>query len=189
MIIDGLSGAAYKRVYILGAWVDSSWGSVMTNGLRIFSSVAILFLLSSAQLPSANGYILNQRWSTTATDGSGLGLGDPTTVTWSLMPDGSNIPGEGNSDLISFLDNVIGAGPGGADLTQRPWFPSFEASFGRWDELSGVTYVYEPNDDGANHNSLPGVLGVRGDARIAVTSWTATVGCWLTTSFPTAATW
>ena len=140
----------------------------MTNGRRIFSSVAILFLLSATQLPHAAGYILNQRWSSTATNGNGLGLGDPTTITWSIMPDGSNIPGEGTSDLISFLDNVIG-GSGGADLTQRPWFPAFEASFARWDALSGVTYVYEPNDDGVNHDSLPGQLGVRGDARIGGT--------------------
>lgn len=116
-----------------------------------------------------------QRWSTTATDGGGLGQGDPTTVTWSIVPDGTfigassfdaNGGGPGNSDMIAFLDGIRGAGPGGADLTQRPWFTVFVDAFDRLSALSGLTFVYEANDDGVNHGSAAGSLGERGDIRI-----------------------
>lgn len=76
-------------------------------------------------------------------------------------------PGEGLSDFIASFDNRFGAGPGGSDLTQRPWFQYFDASFNRYAELSGLSYAYEPNDDGAAHNGVGGSLGVRGDVRIA----------------------
>lgn len=111
--------------------------------------------------------------------------GSPFSLTWSVVPDGTTIatgnvaanPQTGNpaesadpSSVIAFLDNVIGAGPGGSDLTQRPWFPLFDSAYGRWDELSGLSMAFEPNDDGANANPNaafnPGVAGVRGDMRI-----------------------
>lgn len=124
-----------------------------------------------------NKYELSGRWSSTATNGGGLTQGDPTTLTWSFVPDGTEISqgcgvnGESNddSDFIDFFDGQFGAGPGGTDLTQRPWFVHFEVVFDRWEELTGITYIYEPNDDGAIYGgnaSLPGVVGVRGDIRI-----------------------
>lgn len=115
------------------------------------------------------------RWSSTATDGGGLGQGDATTLTWSIVPDGTNIPassfddnggGEGPSDLISFLDGIRGAGGGGADLTNRPWFQVFVDAFDRLGAVSGLTYVYEAADDGVELNSASGSLGDRGDVRI-----------------------
>lgn len=122
------------------------------------------------------GFQLNvNRWTQTVTNGSGLSQGDPTTLTWSIADDGTTIPGfngepEAPSDLIAFLDRVRGAGPGGSDLTQRPWFSLFTAAFSRLSELSGLTYVYEPNDDGVAFSNFPvvnsGTLGVRGDVRI-----------------------
>ncbi len=123
-----------------------------------------------------NKYRLVNRWSTTATNGGGLSQGDPTTLTWSFVPDGTAI-GQGcgvsgestdDSDLIAFLDQQFGAGPGGADLTQRPWFVYFQDVFDRWEELTGNTYVYEPNDDGGNYGGTGpiGILGTRGDLRI-----------------------
>ncbi|MEM7351398.1 MAG: hypothetical protein AAF657_11365, partial [Acidobacteriota bacterium] len=33
------------------------------------------------------------RWSVTATNGGGLGQGDPTVLTWSIVPDGTSIFG------------------------------------------------------------------------------------------------
>ena len=39
------------------------------------------------QFPDTN------RWYRTASNGSGLGQGDPTTITWSVIPDGTPIPG------------------------------------------------------------------------------------------------
>ena len=125
--------------------------------------VAISF---SCVQQSANAYVLSTRWDTTATDGGGLNFGDPTTVTWSIVPNGTPIQGDPDSDLIAVFDNAFGAGPGGSDLTQRPWFTHFEEAVGRWSELSGLNYVYEPNDDGVQNATQAGVLGVRGDARI-----------------------
>lgn len=130
---------------------------------RQIHAAVILFLLAFAQ--SAAAFIPGNRWSSTASGSTGP-AGDPITLTWSIVPDGTNIPGEGGSDLVDFLDGILGAGPGGADLTQRPWFRLFEESFDRWSQLGGVTYVYEPNDDGVTHGSFSGSLGVRGDLRI-----------------------
>ncbi|MFT4629626.1 MAG: hypothetical protein ACI9WC_003131 [Arenicella sp.] len=65
------------------------------------------------------------------------------------------------SDLIAFLDSIHGAGPGGAGLTLRPWFPIFEPAFDNWGVLNAIQYVYEPNDDGAGAGSggAPGLVG------------------------------
>jgi len=113
------------------------------------------------------------RWGTTATDGSGLQQGDPTTLTWSVLPNGTTIPngigeGTGPSDLITRLDDIYhgGSSPGGSDLTQRAWWGLMDSVFDRFESLSGLTYVYEANDDGATAFNNPGVLGVRGDVRI-----------------------
>ncbi len=121
-----------------------------------------------APFQSADAFIVVNRWGRTATDGTGLVQGQPTTLTWGIVPDGTAIPSTGGtSTAIAALDAVFGAGPGGSDLTQRPWFTQFETSFGRWAELSGLSYVYEPSDDGASHGSALGALGVRADLRIA----------------------
>ncbi|MEQ9407474.1 MAG: Calx-beta domain-containing protein [Fuerstiella sp.] len=114
------------------------------------------------------------RWTRTATDGSGLGQGDPTTLTWSFVADGTSITGgrEGTSasDLIAFLDGIYGNVTPDTDYTDEVWFPVFEAYLNRWGEVSGLTYIYEPNDDGSqiinNSGSASGVTGVRGDLRI-----------------------
>lgn len=115
------------------------------------------------------------RWSNTATDGTGLVQGEVTTLTWSFVPDGTSIYGyngeaTSNSSLIEFLDTQIGAGPGGTDLTNRPWFVHFQSVFDRWEELTGIRYIYEPNDDGSAWTVFSiagGQLGVRGDVRIS----------------------
>ena len=121
-------------------------------------------------------YQLNNRWSSTATDGTGLNLGDATTLTWSIVPDGTaisggcGVAGESNdpSNLIAFMDSIYGAGPGGADLSLRPWFVYFEDVYQQWSPVTGLTYVYEDNDDGAIYASEVniGILNVRGDLRI-----------------------
>ena len=58
-------------------------------------------------------------------------------------------------------------GPVARISTQRPWFTYFQQSFDRWGQLGGMTYVYEPNDDGISLSSAAGSLGVRGDVRIS----------------------
>src|SRR5262249_21725810 len=119
-------------------------------------------------------YNLGTRWTRTATDGIGLQQGDPTTLRWSILPDGVSIPGDPTtgeltspSTLIATLDARFGAGPGGSDLTRRPWFHLFTDCYDRLSELSGLTYVYEPAEDGAPiaANDI-GIINVRGDIRI-----------------------
>ncbi len=104
------------------------------------------------------------RWSQTATDGSGLGQGDPTTLTWSIVPDGTIILGyageaDSPSNLRAYLDGVYG--------NEANWLPLFQQVFDRWGELTGITYVYEPNDDGASFTAAEGQIGGRGDVRIS----------------------
>ena len=139
--------------------------------LRIVVPLTVLAVWPVLAIP-LRAFEVTDRWITTATDGSTGSQGDPITVTWGIVPDGTQIKDSGptsGSDLISFLDTNIGAGPGGSDLTLRPWFSIFEDSFARLSELSGVTYVYEPNDSGQsirNRTFWQGLLGVRPDVRI-----------------------
>ena len=95
------------------------------------------------------------RWSFTATDGGGLGQGDPTNLTWSIVPDGTSTP-SGVSNLVAAFDAQV-----------PDWLSVLQAALDRWSELSGLNYIYEPNDDGVDLWSAPGVVGVRGDVRIA----------------------
>jgi hypothetical protein len=106
---------------------------------------------------------LAYRWSATATDGAGLAQGDPMTLTWSVVPDGTTIPAEFGypsraSNLRAFLNGIYGS--------QATWLALFQQVFDRWAELTGITYAYEPNDDGVTLSGLGGVTGVRGDIRI-----------------------
>lgn len=104
------------------------------------------------------------RWGETATDGyTGL-QGSPVTLTWSLVPDGTLVPSSrhgaaGNSDLVAFLDRMYGP--------RERWFPLLEQTFARWTDASGIRFVHEPADDGAELGSARGVLGVRGDIRLS----------------------
>ena len=109
--------------------------------------------------PDPNSFILSTRWTATATNGGGLSQGDPTTLTYSFIPEGTNIQGEGPSNLISFMNNRIGAGN---------WEPLFQTALDAWGNISGLTYVREFNDDARtlSGGGAAGVLGVRGDVRI-----------------------
>ena len=146
----------------------------------------VAVLLIAAMAPSANAYRRGARWTTTASHGT-TSLGDPVLLTWGFVEDGTvtNGSGGGTSDLINFLDTIHGAGPGGSDYTQRPWFEFFEESFERWGELSGLDYIYEPNDDGRNHSGFQGQLGVRADVRIAGKFIDGSGGVLAFNSFPT----
>ncbi len=113
----------------------------------------------------------DSRWQNTSAGSTG-DAGDPITLTWSFIPDGTDVRRPENtllqdpSDLIAEFDAAFGSGPGGADLTQRPWFTYFEQSFDRMSELMGVTYVSEPNDNTQDHGVGSGIPGFRGDVRI-----------------------
>jgi serralysin len=118
------------------------------------------------------------RWSsgTALTPTQGYGMGNPLTLTWGFAAEGTLIPGfntgpQGNSNLIARMDGIYGSGPGGSDLTQRPWFALYQSTFNRWSSISGLSYNYEAADDGAafsgsNGAGNRGVVGTRADVRI-----------------------
>lgn len=109
------------------------------------------------------------RWTATATNGGGLLRGQPLTITWSIVPDGTALPGYhsdvwADSNLITRMDAVYGVGNDGKG--GGTWREHLQYAIDRWGELSGITFVYEPADDGADISSLPGQIGVNGDVRI-----------------------
>ena len=72
-----------------------------------------LYEKSSLTPPSTLKFEIANRWYSTATDGSGLSQGDPTTLTWSVVLDGTSIGsgvGEpaGPSNLRAFLNGIYG---------------------------------------------------------------------------------
>ncbi len=112
-----------------------------------------------------NGERFNQapRWGITASGPAGA-QGDPVVLTYSFVPDGTNIPsGVGEpaapSNLFAFLNGIYGS--------PANWQSLYAQFFARWSALSGITFVYQPTDDGAAFFNTPGVLGVRGDLRLA----------------------
>lgn len=165
-IVDGASGHA-----VTCACLGCSAGGFRLAGPATDGTV------SSAE------FRLTNRWTRTASASSTGGQGTPITLTWGFVPDGTPIPGgqvsgesTDPSNLIANFDSRFGAGPGGSDLTRRPWFTFFQSSFNRWSQLAGLTYIYEPNDDGSpmyvrtsGGGTSPGAagqLGVRADIRI-----------------------
>jgi hypothetical protein len=145
----------------------------MLRPIPVFKTSLVIFILFAvANVSTAWG---QSRWGETATDGSGLGLGDATTITWGFLGDGTAISpavsGESSdaSDLVGFLDTNLGAGAGGSDLTNRPWFAVFDSIFDRWDAVSGLSFSYEANDSGQALDGTVaprGQLGVVADVRI-----------------------
>ena len=106
-------------------------------------------------------YERDGRWTSTASGYSGI-LGNPITLTYSFVPDGTWIPGEGEaSSLYATLNSQFGG-------DTAAWQEIFAECFARWAEYIGITYIYEPSDDGASFPSTVGVLGSRGDVRIAM---------------------
>ncbi|MFG0306249.1 MAG: GC-type dockerin domain-anchored protein [Phycisphaerales bacterium JB040] len=113
-------------------------------------------------------YQYGTRWSRTALSGNGLSQGDPTTITYSYAPDGTTIPNlfgnPSNSNLQGWLNGLYGS---------QVWPGLFDQVFARWSFLTGLDYVYEPNDDGRAFSSATtsqGEAGVRGDVRIGATN-------------------
>lgn len=116
------------------------------------------------------------RWNggTAIAPSNGHTLGNALTLTWGFLRDGTNTINSTNgnssgiaSNLITRFDTTFGSGPGGSDLTQRPWFTYFNESYNRWGQVSGLSFQYEANDDGANQTGgNGGVLGVRADMRV-----------------------
>ena len=121
------------------------------------------FGLSLADEEDVDAIILVDRWINTVTNGNTGSQGTPVTLTWSIMRDGT-FWGINPTDMIEFLDTQWSTSGSPTSFENRPWFDAIEQGLERWGEVSGVTYVYEPNDTGAW--GPPGALGIRGDVRI-----------------------
>lgn len=124
---------------------------------------AVLEAVNAAIFEGLGEFQLTNRWTSTATNGGGLGQGQPTTITYSFAPDGTPISGgAGEPAAPSDLFAVFNAAFGSAATWQNLIHQSFQA----WGALSGATYVHEPADDGIALGTSAGQLGVRGDVRI-----------------------
>ena len=115
-----------------------------------------------------------ERWNRTATNGrEGREQGRPITLTWSIVPDGTPVPGNpaiGDSDEPSSLRSWLGTLYGGdaGSPENQPWFPLIANLFDTIASQTGITYRYEPNDDGqAISGSNRGQTGTRGDLRLS----------------------
>lgn len=166
MVLGLISGAEEARVSgRAGIQPEVCFaGGTRPEVMRAFSA-------ASRRVRQAGGFStaalqLGGRWSRTATNPSLLGLkqGDPITLTWSILPDGVSIPGDGAGEATSpsRLRQRLNALYG----SEAVWLPIISQMFERWGQLVGVKYIYEPNDDGAVFPNTPGALGVRGDVRI-----------------------
>jgi len=153
--------------------IEQITGSVHAHQPQNRIGVGSLGKLSGGEVrASAFQFFSVPRWSRTATNQAprngpnALRQGDPVTITWSILPDGTAIASNGSipsessdpSNLIAFLNGIYG--------NQVTWLALMQQTFDRWEELTGIRYVYEPNDDGAAFPSSDGDLGVRGDVRI-----------------------
>lgn len=168
--------AAILSAVVLCCWAEPASAQDIDN-LPQKDEVAVTWQtggeIACAHVPQDLDYVVLNRWGVTATDPAPLSWGDPSTLTWGFISDGITIPANtcdeeaaSPSNLIAFMDGIYGAGPGGNDLTLRPWFPLFEQVFNAWGDLNGVQYIYEPIDDGAPFPGSAGVLGARADLRI-----------------------
>jgi len=102
------------------------------------------------------------RWTVTATDGYTGIIGDPVTITYSFIPDGTWIPpGAGEPGSASSLYAEMNGHFG----SEAVWKPMFASHLALWGNHIGITYV-EVSDDGANFPNSTGILGSRGDVRI-----------------------
>jgi serralysin len=115
-------------------------------------------------------YVPASRWS-----GS---QGAPRAVTWSLVKDGTSIPGavgeaNGPCVLFSSMDAQF-AGLGG----RATWILQIQQCFDRWAAVSGLSFTRVAqaangdgnveDDDGASFSGSAGAAGLRGDIRIAM---------------------
>ncbi len=180
-----LPPAPVPEVGDTSAWNNAAWVETITGNVHVLQSpdtqgaVANSCIASDHALHSDTAqaqiaeYQASTRWASTSTDGGDLSWGDATNLTWSIVPDGTPIPGfigesTGTSNFVAFMNNIYGSVAG--TVAQQPWFPIVASVFERWSEVSGLQFVYEPRDDGAAYSDYssraPGVVGVRGDIRI-----------------------
>ena len=168
---SGAGAAAAQHVHGFGCSIACG-GSIREAGGSAFSGLPSLF---ADDTPIASPFRIAGRWDFTATDGTSTGeRGDPITLTYGVVPDGTFIgprsgqpAGEGtgpsglNSNLQNFLNNWVGP--------EATWSALIDDAYQRWGEISGLTMIREHNDDGSTmggSGSLRGLRDVRADIRI-----------------------
>lgn len=111
-------------------------------------------------------------WNTTATDGTGNNIqGLPVTLTWSIVPDGTlgaEDTGFGSfipSDFRAWMNGLYGSVPS-IRPEDQPWFPIIQSAFDALEAQTGINFVYQPEDDGADINKTNAGNANRGDIRI-----------------------
>ncbi|MBA3726809.1 MAG: matrixin family metalloprotease, partial [Armatimonadetes bacterium] len=119
------------------------------------------------KLSSGSDFEPVDRWVTTHGGNTGA-WGNPASISYSYVPDGTFVPnsglGSGPSSLFARMNALFG---GNTAL----WQSKFDASFNRWGDLTGLLYTHV-NDDGAGLHGAPGVGTTRGDVRIAMITMT-----------------
>jgi len=106
----------------------------------------------------ANQFLGTGHWSRTALDGSNNNVqGQPVTLTWSIAPDGTTVPGlsgtaSSASNLRSWLSSIYGTNGGAPD--GEPWFFLFEEAFDAISQETGLRFVYQPTDTGSAFSSF-----------------------------------
>ena len=170
--------------FIAMCWQEGTDPSVIEAQRRIINSnlpTSLTNFDGSNGLDGTRFQDSGNRWFYNANraDGTLYASGDCVPMTWSIVPDGTSIDGPtigageptSPSRFVAHMDGLFGC-TGGADLTSRCWFPIVASIYDDWSAKTGIMFMYEPNDDGAPYQDTPpflfdGVLGVRGDMRIA----------------------
>jgi len=104
-------------------------------------------------------------WTSTATNGA-VTQGNALTLTYSFVPDGTSVPATGNGDATApsnLIATMNASFPGGFNAFKT----HVRSTFDRYQALTNITYV-EVTDDGAAFPASLGLLGARGDIRIAM---------------------
>ena len=183
-LLDGLSDVDRAELvsYLdilrgpVGRGVSWCWSEDTSDRkVAAFGAAERLVRRGVALAPVAFRFLDAGRWNETATDGAGGRQGDPVTLTWSVVPDGTRVPGTSNhtmgrSDLRSWLAGIYG-GSNLGPVAEQVWFELFEEAFSAMGSTCGVEFRFEAHDDGAPVGSgISGMLGVRGDIRIGARS-------------------
>jgi len=122
-----------------------------------------------------------QRWTSTATQPTGLTLGSPITLLWSIVPDGLSLPTTYTdpaanpnpvSNLIARLDTLwnVPTVDRISDFTLRPWFIAVKSELDIYASKTGITYQYVTDDAAAWGAGGKTSAPTRGDVRIGGTA-------------------
>jgi hypothetical protein len=165
------------------------WQDMAINVAPFDSEVAVDEFVDALEWEATPRYQVAARWTTTATNGSGIQIRTPITLTYSFVPDGTEIPAAGSvagsttgpSSLFADM-NAAYAGVGG----EATWKANFAAAFNRIGDLTGINYV-EVSDDGSAFASASGTNApgfVRGDIRISMRPFAGSGGVLAYNFFP-----